>query len=73
MRIWFEKCHLDSYFDDSNVKVGIGWYRHHKGHKWFGFSIHFYLYRWVVVFNYVDNYVEYDKKINYRKYKKKET
>lgn len=71
MKIWFEHCRLDGYFEDCDVKFGIGWYRHHKDHKWFGFTIHFYLLHWVVVANYVNNWAEYDKKINYRKYRDK--
>jgi hypothetical protein len=72
MKFWFDQCNLKAYMDgDSQVKLGIGWYRHHKNHKWFGFTIQFYLYFILLNFTYVDNYAEYDKKINYRKYKEK--
>lgn len=71
MRIFFNYCHLDGYIEDSNVKLGIGWYKHHKGHKYFGFTLEFYLFIWLFQFNYVDNWIEYDKKIN-RRFRKKD-
>lgn len=67
MRLFFNYCHLNSY-SDSDVKFGIGWYRHFKGHKWFGFSITLYLLTRMITINYVSNYKEYDKRINHRKY-----
>ena len=70
MKIWLSTCDLDCYFEDSNVKFGIGWFRHHKNHKWFGFTFHIYLLYWLVSINYVDNYKEYDKKIHYKRTKK---
>ena len=70
MKIFFSCCDLKSYFYDEGVKFGIGWYKHHKGHKWKGFTFQLYLYFWLVCINYVNNWAEYDKKINYRKYKK---
>ena len=73
MKIWFETCHLDGYFEDSSVKFGIGWYHHHKDHKWKGFTVQFYGFGRVLCMNCVDNYKEYDKRINYRKSKKLET
>lgn len=64
MKIFFGHCQLDRFFDDSNVKLGIGWCKHHKSHKWFGFTVYFYLVRWLAHVNYVSDWKEYDKKIN---------
>jgi hypothetical protein len=65
MKLWFGYCKL--YSDDwGDVKFGIGWYRHSKNHKWFGFTVALYLLYWRVQANFVDNYKEYDKRINYR-------
>jgi hypothetical protein len=67
VKIWFDYCGLKGYMDDdSHVKLGIGWYGHSPDHKWRGFTIQFYLYRWLVNFTFVDNWKEYDKRINYR-------
>lgn len=71
MKIFFDNCRLDGYFEDSDVKFGIGWYRHHKDNKWRGWTFQVYFWPWLVNINYVSNWVEYDKKINYRKYKDK--
>jgi hypothetical protein len=66
MKLWFDYCNLSGYMiDDSNVKFGIGWYRHSKDHKWFGLTIQFYMLYWLVNIHFVDNYAEYDKKVNY--------
>ena len=70
MKIWLSHSPLDNFFTDSSVKLGIGWYRHFKGHKWFGLTFEIYLFKWVLFINYVSNWQEYDKKVNYRKYKK---
>jgi hypothetical protein len=70
MKIWFSHCDLDNFFTDASVKLGIGWYRHYKGHKWWGATVEIYLIKWVVMVNYVSNWNEYDKKVNYRKYQK---
>lgn len=66
MKLWFDYCLLDIFFDDSNVKFGIGWYKHHKKHKWKGLTIEFYLYKRIVFLNWVSNWAEYDNKINRR-------
>jgi hypothetical protein len=71
MKIWFDYCSMEHFHDDFyNIKLGIGWYRHAKTHKWWGFTVEFYFFKWVVFVNYVSNWNEYDKKVNYRKYKK---
>jgi len=70
MKILFNCCVLDYYFDGCNVKFGIGWYRHSKKHKWWGLTVEFYLFKWIVIATYVSNRQEYDKKINYRRHKK---
>jgi hypothetical protein len=68
MKIFFSQCDLRSYmYGDSNVKLGIGWYRHHKDHKWFGLTVEFYLLFWMVNVNFVSNWKEYDKRINRRR------
>ena len=70
MKLLFDYCQLIS--DDwGDVKLGIGWYRHAKAHKWFGFDIVFYLIRWRVSLTFVSNWIEYDKKINRWKYRTK--
>ena len=67
MKIIFNYCHLLNNNDDwGDVKLGIGWFRHYKEAKWFGFDIVFYLLFWRVNVTYVSNKVEYYKKINYR-------
>jgi hypothetical protein len=71
MKLWFSCCNLKSYLTDDNVKFGLGWYRHHKDHKWFGFSVQFYLYFWLIDFHFVDNWQEYDKKINHKRKRNK--
>ena len=70
MKIWFDCCDLDYFFTDSNVKLGIGWYRHFKGHKWWGATIEIYLIRKIVFINFVSNWKEYDKRMNFRKNEK---
>lgn len=70
MKIFFNHCTLDNFFTDSSVKLGIGWYRHFKDYKWWGLTFEFYLLKWVVTVTYVSNWHEYDKKVNYRKYRK---
>lgn len=71
MKLWFEQCPLEYLHEDSNVKFGIGWYRHHRRLKWWGVTVEFYVFKWMISANYVSNWQEYDKKINWRKYKKK--
>lgn len=67
MKIWTDKCDLKSYFSgDSEVKFGIGWYRHSKDHKWWGLTIQFYMYFYLLQIHFVSNYTEYDKRMNYR-------
>lgn len=66
MRILFNYNALLGFEDDwGDVKFGIGWFKHHPGHKWRGFDIIFYLYWYRVNFTFVNNWKEYDKKINY--------
>lgn len=72
MKIWVESCSLKGYLTDGDVKFGIGWYRHSKNHKWFGFTVHFYLLYWLISVNFVNNYKEYDKRINSYTHKKKD-
>ena len=69
MKIWFEYCGLNGYLSDdaADVKFGIGWYKHSENHKWRGLTIQLYLFPWLVSINFVNNWVEYDKRIN-RKY-----
>jgi hypothetical protein len=68
MKIWFEHCNQKYYLDDdSDVKFGIGWYRHSPLHKWRGISIHLYLYFVMISIHMVDNYDEYRKRMNYKR------
>ena len=60
MRIWFEWQHN---FDDSDVWFGIGGFKHHKDHKWTGYTINLYLLKRLIQFTYVSNWTEYEKKI----------
>lgn len=68
MRAWFDCNILDFYFDDSNVKFGIGWFRHSKNHPYKGITIEFYLFKYLVHLTIVNNIVEYDNTMN-RRYK----
>lgn len=70
MKIWFGHCKM-CYDYDNDVKLGIGWFVHHKDHKWKGITFIFYLIFYRVDVTCVDNFKEYDKKINYRKYRDK--
>ncbi len=70
MKLLFDRCNLQSYFDDSNVRLGMGWYRHSKDHKWWGITVEFYLLYWMITATFVNDFDAYDRKINYRKYKK---
>lgn len=78
MKILFDYCHLnlkDSdgilYNDWGDVKFGIGWLRHSKRNKWFGFDLVLHFYPWRITITFVDNWKEYDKKINSWKYRNK--
>ena len=66
MKIWFSHCRLSDYTEE-NVKFGIGWYGHHRDYKWRGFSVHLYLLYFLVTVNIVDNYKEYDKRMNHKR------
>lgn len=68
MRAWFDYRILDYYFEDSNVRLGLGWYWHSKNHKYKGLTIEFYLFKYIVSLNIIDNIVEYNNVIN-RRYK----
>jgi len=71
MKILFDYCSLKHYTDgDTEVKFGIGWYKHHKSNKWWGFTIQFYFMPWLFNVTYVDNWKEYDKKINYWRHRR---
>jgi len=70
MKLLFDHNQMCDYFEDSNIKFGIGWYRHHKDHPWFGFSLEFYLLYWMFSVTFVSDFDAYDRKINYRKYRK---
>lgn len=68
MKIWFDYCGLDGYMmNDSHVKLGVGWYKHYNMHPWKGWTVQFYLYKWLVNLNWVSNWAEYDKRINGRR------
>ena len=69
MKLWFDWNCNDNTYSDSNVKLGIGWYRHHKDHKWWGLSVEIYLFSRYIAIHYVSDYDAYDRKINRRKYK----
>ena len=73
MKIWVDCCNLGSFLDGTDLytKLGIGWYRHSKNHKWFGVTIELYLVRWLINIYYVDNYKEYDLRINQRRKRNK--
>lgn len=68
MKAWFEFTY--SYlFKEENLYLGFGYYKHGEHHNWKGFTIQFFLFQWVFVFNYVNNYKEYDKRINWHRYR----
>jgi len=66
MKIWFDYCDLNSYFTDTDVKLGIGWYKHHPSNKWRGLTVHFYALNWMVSLNYVNDYKAYKKRMDFR-------
>lgn len=70
MKILFDYCVL---IDDSwgDVKLGIGWYKHrpHDSKKfpaWKGFTIVFYLLKYRVHIDWISNYANYRKRMDYR-------
>lgn len=70
MKIWFDYNYI--YEDpDFDMKLGIGWYKHHHSFKWKGLTVKFYLFFWLISVTFVSNWNEYDKKVNYRKYRDK--
>ena len=65
MRILFDYFY-PQYMEDNHTKFGIGWYRHHREHKWFGLTVDFYLP--FIGFNvtFVSDIVAYNKRMNFR-------
>lgn len=66
MRLLASHCKTYDGDDWGDVKFGLGWFRHHKNHKWFGFTIAFYCFNNRLSLTFVGNHEEYYKKINYR-------
>lgn len=77
MRCWFSYCLNYSYDSDTAVDVGVHWYKHKNTHpkykSWFGFTVTFYLLKYLINFTFVNDYNAYDTKINaaHRLYKAK--
>lgn len=73
MKAWFSWCHMFPDLEEGgyNVKFGIDWYRHKslvnkRFRGWRGFSIIFYLIKYQITFNIVDDYEAYEYRVNYR-------
>ncbi len=67
MKLLFNYCDLRGFMDGAaDVKLGVGWYKHHKDHKWWGFTLEFYLLFCYVNFTYVSDYKAYKKRMSYR-------
>jgi hypothetical protein len=76
MKIWFEYCGSEGYLTDEKIWLGIGGYEHSPFHKWKGYTLQIYFFRYIFFINYVDNYVEYSKRMNIRysdQFKNKDT
>lgn len=71
MRLWFENCYSWLY-EEENVYFAVTYAKPHPNHPWKGFTLSMHLYKWILLFNYVDNYEAYDCVINQRKRYKKE-
>lgn len=60
---YFDKCL--SWSED--CKLGIGWYKHitkknsktKSGGDYYGFTVHMFLFKWMVIFTFVTNHDEY--------------
>lgn len=63
MKIWFDFC---GSWQEDEVTVGVHWYKHSARHKWKGFSFQLIFFKWILQFNWVNNYVEYRKRMDYR-------
>ncbi len=70
MKILFDYCRI--FADDwGDVKMGIGWYKHNvEGNKkfpgWKGFTLVFYLLRYRINIDWISNYANYRKRMDYR-------
>ncbi len=66
MKIWLN-CSIK--YEDNDVWLGLGSFKHHKDHKWKGWTLHIYLFKWMISFNYVSNWKEYNNRMKWRKQK----
>jgi len=69
MKIWFDYCrHYEEFGPE--IKLGIHWFKHSVPNKrfkpWKGLTIIFYLIRWQLYINIVDDYKAYLERINYK-------
>lgn len=65
MKIWLDKSY--NFREDSNVRVGVDWYKHSERHPWKGFTFELRLFKYWFVLNYVSNFYIYDRIVNRRK------
>lgn len=64
MKLWFEST--NNYLrDEEHVQFGCISYRH-KRKEWKGFTIHLFFLDRGISLNYVSNFVEYQRVMNYR-------
>jgi hypothetical protein len=63
MRLWTETYPADDRFPGLTVWLGIGGYRHGRGHPWLGWTLQLYFFKWEVQVNWVSNYAAYARVI----------
>lgn len=58
MRVLFDYYRISNDRDET-LRLGVGWYRHHKKHPYKGFTVVLRLIWWDVILTYVNNYKAY--------------
>lgn len=65
MKILFDRCY--NYLeDDDDFKLGIGGFKHSKGHPWFGFTFILYLINQKFSITYISNHTIYQEVLKKR-------
>lgn len=70
MKAWFDWCHL--FHDDWSVRLGIDWFVHAKPNNsrfkpWRGITFTFFLLKYIVFLNIVDDYEAHQARMNYKR------
>ena len=70
MKVWFEKSY--NFPEDSNVNVGIHWYKHKNPRFGGGFTVHFIFLKWNFVLTAVKDFPAYQNRFKQttRKFKR---